>query len=151
MRRAEGVVHVEIGERCERASEAGVVFLLFRVKAKVFEKHDVAAGLRRAYSRGRRVANAVVGEGHRTPEQLRKALGNRTQAEFGIRLALRTTKMACENDRGAVVERVAYRGQRRSHPRVVADDAVLDRHVEVDADKDTCALEREIFDRQLRH
>ena len=42
MRRAEGIVDVALGERCQLAAEVGVVGLLSRLEAHVFEHHHLA-------------------------------------------------------------------------------------------------------------
>ena len=52
-------------------------------------------------------------------------------------------------DRRALVEGVRDGRQRRADARVVADRAVLDRHVEIDADEDLLAPQIEVADRQL--
>ncbi len=71
---------------------------------------------------------------------------------LGIGLAFRSPEMRRQDDRGALVERVLDRRQRRADARVVGNRAVLDRHVEVHADEDALAGEIEIRDapRQLR-
>ena len=150
MRRAERIVHVQIGERGQRRRELRIVFLFLRVEPQVFEQHDAAAGcLRLIHDPARLVADAVVDERHGLAEELGEAIGDRPQAHLRIHFALRPAQMAREHDGGAVIERVLDRRQRRADPRVVADDAVLQRDVEIDADEDALALEIEIPDRKF--
>ena len=80
-----------------------------------------------------------------------KSIGHRLQAELRRRLALRPAEVRGENHRRALVERVLNRRQRRGDARVVGDRAVLERHVEVDADEDTLAAQIEILDRVFVH
>ena len=91
------------------------------------------------------VADAVGRERDRPAEQLRQAIGDRPQAQLRFDLALRPAEVAGEDDRRALLERVLNGRQRRLDARVVADDAVLERDVEVDADEDALALEIEIL------
>src|SRR5215467_7610945 len=122
------------------------------MKPEVFEQDHAASRLRRANRLCRGVADTVVGEHHRHAEELRQAIDERPQAEFRSGLALRASEMAREDyRRRALVERVLDSWQRRANARVVADDAVFQRHVEVDANEDALTLQGEIFNRQLRH
>src|SRR5439155_3709691 len=110
------------------------------------------AGLGSADSVRGGLADAVVGENDRHAEQLRQPVDERPQAEFRVRRALRPPEVARQNYRSrALIERVLDRRERRANTSVVADDAVFQRHVEVDANEDALALELKIFNRQLRH
>src|SRR5215831_11218449 len=122
------------------------------MKTQVFEQHHTASRRSGANRIRRDVADTVVGEHHGHAEELRQAIDERPQAEFRSWLALRASKMARQNySRRALIERVLDRRQRRANARVVADDAVFQRHVEVDANEDALTLQGEIFNRQLRH
>ena len=145
MRGAKGVVHVARGERRQRLCECGVVLFFLRMKAQVLEQDDVAL------HRARLLADAVGREGDRLPEQLGQAIRDRPQAHVRVDLALGSSQVAREHDRRALSERVLDGGQRRLDARVVADDAVLQRDVEVHADENALALEIQIFDREFRH
>ncbi len=151
VRRAERVVHVHVGERRELLRERRVVFLFFGMKAQVLEEYDRGAlRVRGVNGLVRGVADAVFGERHRPAEQLREPGGHRTQAHVGIRLAFRPPQVAREDHRAAAFEHVLNRRQRSADAGVVADHAVLQRDVEVDADEDPLALEVEIPDRELQ-
>ena len=103
VRRAERVVHVEVGERRERLRERRVVLLFLGVEPQVLEQHDAAArGVDLLHRASRLVADAVVGERHRRAEQLGQAIRDRPQAHLRVRLALRAPEMAREHDRRAV-------------------------------------------------
>ena len=149
VRRPERVVHVDVGERGELGRERRVVLLFLGMEAKVFEQHDVAAGLRLGDGLPCRFTNAVAREHDLPPEERREVRRDRLEAVFRVRLAFRTTQVRGEDDGGALVERVLDGRQRRAHAGVVADDAVLERHVEVDADENALALEIEVADREF--
>ena len=147
VRRAERVVHVEIGERGQRGREPGVVLLLFGMEPQVLEQHDAAAAgvdhLHGVLAPALPMQSLTNSTGR--PSSSVEMPGDRRQAELRVRLALRPAEMAGEDDRGAPLERVADRRQRRRDARVVGDPAVLQRNVEVDADEDALALEVEIL------
>ena len=42
MSSAKGIVDIEIAEGCELAGESGIVLLLFRVEAQIFQQQDLA-------------------------------------------------------------------------------------------------------------
>ena len=152
VRRPERIVHVEIGERGECGRESRIVLLFLGVEAEVLEKdHAAARTVDHLHGILRRRADAVVDELHGPSEQLREVTCDGRQAELRVRLSLRPTEMAGEDDGGAAIERVSNRRQRRRDPRVVGDPAVLQRNVEVDANEDALALEVEVLDRELRH
>ena len=97
MRRAERVVHVDVGERRQLLRERRVVLLLLGVEADVLEQHDdrppspAPAAIGRF---GAGSADAVVGEHDRAAEQLRQPRRDRLQAELRARAALRAGRGA---------------------------------------------------------
>jgi hypothetical protein len=69
MRRTEGVVHVNVGERREAAREGGIVLLLLGMEAQVLEQQHFAG----RELRGLRLdgaADAIAREPHGACEQL---------------------------------------------------------------------------------
>ena len=152
MRRAERVVDVGVAETSERAGEARLLLrlLLPRVEAQVLQQQHLTWPERARCPLGRG-AHAVVDEGDLLAEPLGQALAHRAQAQLGPRHALRTTEVAHQHHRRAVLERMADRRQCRDDPCVVRDAAVLDRHVEVDAQEDALACQIEVRDAQLGH
>ena len=121
------------------------------MKAEVLDEDDAAAALRFANRPGDLVADAVAGECHRTIQQGGHALGDGLKTQLRIAFPLRTSKMAGQHHRGTAIERIADGRQRGADARLVADAAVLDRNVEIDADKDAFPRQLQVFNRQLRH
>ena len=73
MRRRERVIDIEIAVHRQGGGKVRIVGLLAGVKAKVFEQKHLTA-LERGHRRTGRWANAVIGERHRTAEQLAERL-----------------------------------------------------------------------------
>ena len=154
VRRAERVVHVELGQRGQR---------LRRTPDRSFPPPRETGGSRaarrvprdRCASRdralGRCLADAVVANATGRPTSSDEPRGDGRRLNSAVRLAFRPAQMAREDDGRALLERVLDRRQRGPDARVVADHAVLERDVEVHADEDALAGEVEIPDRQLRH
>ena len=74
----EGVVDVDVAELGQRGDERGIVLLLARVEAGVFEQQDVA-GLHRGDRGFGRGADAVLGEGDRPARRCARRGGDRLQ------------------------------------------------------------------------
>ena len=150
MRRAERIVRRRRPRATRAPRELRIVLFLFRVEAEVLEQHDAAA--RRCASSTAccaGVADAVVGEHDRPAEQLGEAIatGRRLNSGVGLpfgrpRWLARMTVAPCSSAYWIV-------GSDDWIARVVADDAVLERDVEVDADEDPLALEIEVADGEL--
>ena len=151
MRRAKRVVHVKVGERRELLGKRRIVLLFLRMKSKIFQQHHAAAFRFVHLLNGclRLLADAVVRKRDGAPEQPAHRRHHRLQAVLRIHLALRTAEVRGQDRRRAVVQRVRDRRQRRSDARVVADFAVFERHVEVDADEHTLAAQIEIANGKL--
>ena len=99
VRRAEGVVHVGVGELGEAPREGGVVRLLARVEPQVLEHHDGIAG--------QRLGHRVREPGHGPAEELLEPLGGPTGREAGVDLPLRPPEVRGEHERRAAVEQLA--------------------------------------------
>jgi hypothetical protein len=120
VRGAEGVVHVDLGERGELTGEARLVLLLPGMEAEVLEQHDVPRphlphGLLHL------VAHAVLGEAHRLPQQLRQLRRHRPQAVARVRLPLGATEVGGEEEDAAGARQLADRRDRLLQPGRVAD------------------------------
>src|SRR5206468_12093845 len=116
-----------------------VVLLFFGMKPKVFEQDHAATAAMHGVDRALRgLPDAILDERDPPAKQLREPRGDRLQREVRRRPPLRPSAMTCEYDGRAMLERVRDGRQRSANARVVADAAVLDRHVEVDAHE--CAL-----------
>ena len=151
MRHAERVVDVEIGALGQLGGEGFVVALLPGVEAEVLEQHDAA--LWRARHDGSCLgAHAVACEDDGAAQQLAETRGHGPEAELRPDHALRTPEMRGQYYAGgAGVERVLDGRQRGPDARVVADDAPVQRDVEVDADEHTPSAKLEVADRSLGH
>ncbi len=145
VRRAEGVVDVDLGEGGEALGEGGVVPLLARVEAGVLEDEDVAVGERRHGRLGHR-ADAVGGEGDGRAEELPELLRHRGERVLRVGRPLRLAEVGGEDDPRSLLAGEADRREGLRDPRVVLHDAVLDRDVEVDAQEDAAAGELEVPD-----
>ena len=152
VRRTERIIHVHVRERRQLFRKSAVVLFFLRVEPEVLEQHHLAAPRRPIDRRARGVTDAVLGKLDRTAEKLGEPGGDRLQGVLGIGFAFRPPEMRRQDDRGALVECVIDRRQRRADASVVGNRAVLDRHVEVHADEDARAGEIEIGNapRQLR-
>ena len=84
MRGAEGVVHVDVGERRERGGEVGIVLLLARVEAQVLEQQQLP-GAELGDRGGGALADALLAEGDARAEQLGQARRERAQRESRAR------------------------------------------------------------------
>ncbi len=156
VRAAEGVVDVDVAERRELLGEGWIVGLFFGVEAQVFQQQGLA-GLKLARHLLRDFADAVGREGdilarlEDVIEQEAQAGDQRPQAHGFDRLALGPAEVRAEDDLGLVAQGVLDGGQRLADAGVVGDDAVLQRHVEVDANEHTLVREVEIPDRKFGH
>ena len=167
MRGAESVIDVNIAELGEAGTEGfhffriglelGTVFELYLalfldVEAEVLQQDHVARlGLGAGGLNFR--ADAVVEELHRLAEQLRERIGDGLEGKFLDALAVRTAKVAHQNHRRTLVERVFDGRQRRLNALGVGDGTggfVL-RDVEIHADQGAFALQVEIFNKQFGH
>ena len=105
MRRAEGVVDVDVAQRRHLSRERVVVLLLALVEAAVLEQHDLPR-LQRVEPRA--AVDPVAHERHRHAEQLGQALRDRRQRVLGLPLAFgRPAEMRGHHHRRAARERVA--------------------------------------------
>ena len=148
VRRAEGVVDVDVAQRRQLLGEPGVVAGLLRVEAEVLEQQDVAGPERGRGLRGRG-ADAVVRGRDGAAEQLGEARRHGRHAQPVDHLPLGPAEVGHEHDRAALVEQVRDRGQGGADARVVDDAAVFERHVEVDAHEHALARERIVGERAL--
>ncbi len=150
MRRSERVVDVHVRQIRQRLREVRIVGFFLRMEPQVLEQDRRRSGCR-GHDVCRRRTDAVGRERHRTVEELRQVFRHRLQAELRLRLALRPAEMRGEDHRGALLERVGDRRQRRAYPRVVGDARAVERHVEVDANEHAPPLEGEVTNRAQSH
>ena len=144
MRRAERVVDIDVAERGEAFREIDVVLFFLGVEAQVLEEDDATGGLAGNGALGWR-SDAVFRKTDVPAEQLLQASRYRTKAHVGIGLTLRSPEVRRQDDAArARLQRVFDRRDRLAYTRVIADDALLERDVEVHADEDALVLQIEI-------
>ena len=146
MRGAKRVVHIDVRERGELLGKVVVVLLLLGMKTEIFQQHD--ATLRsRLHGLRRDCAHAVGGKRDIHPKQFTRPRRDRTQTHLRVRFPFRPSKVrGKDHHRGSRLERVPNSRQRCLDAGVVADDAVFDRDVEVDANEHAPPLQIEIAD-----
>ena len=146
MRGAEGVEHEDVAIGGKGLGDLGVVLLLALVEADVLEHQDVAR-LERGHGLGGLLAIGVVDEIHVEAGELSELVGSRLERELGLgAIALGATEMAHENDLGVVLLQILDGGDGGAHAGVVGHDAVLQRHVEVDAHEHALAVHIDVAD-----
>ena len=158
VRRAEGIVHVDLGQRRQRFRESRIVGFLFRVEAQVLEQQHLAR-LELARHLFGNLAHAIRREGHVDAiaeflvEQLAQPDGHGPQRILRIRLALGPAQVRGQNHFGAVPQRVLDGGQRGHNARVVGNRLSVfgQRYVEINADKHPLVGQFDVFDRELGH
>jgi hypothetical protein len=127
-----------------------VVGLLLGMETQVLEEQDLA-WLEAAEGIGRPYPQGIAGDRHVAPKELRETLGNGPQPVRLDDLALGPTEVAGQDHRRALLEEQGDGRDRGPDARIVLDLAVLDGHVEVDADEHALAGGIEIADAQLVH
>ena len=103
MRRAEGVVHVDVREPRELHREARVVLLLLGMEAEILQQHDVARLHRRHHALGRR-ADAVRRQHDPSPELARQRVRDRLQRQLRLHLALRSAEVRGDDELALALE-----------------------------------------------
>jgi hypothetical protein len=91
VRRAEGVVDVNVGQRGELLRELRIVFLLFFVKAKILQQHDFGAGF--VNQRVDLRPDAIRREDDGAAQQLLQRGAHRREAPLGTFLAARAAEV----------------------------------------------------------
>ena len=146
MRGAERVHREHVAQRRVALRERLVVRELPDVEAHVLEQHDLTL-----VELGGGVE--VVGdEPHGPAQQLAQALGDGCQGIVAVRLPLRrAAEVGHDHDPGAGLERVLEGRDRGPQPRVRADPSAVERHVQVLADQQALAGERQRLHQQHGH
>ena len=119
----------------EASGEGGVVFLLFRTEADVFQQHDLARLQGRGHSLGLG-AGDVLCQRHRQLEELLQPAGHGLQAQLGVDLALGTAQMGAQDHGSILFQQIADGGQRAADADIIGDlSVVIQRNIEVAANK----------------
>jgi len=171
VRRAKGIVDVDVGEPGQRSAEGLDVFrigldlgnravgagdralaLFLKVEAQVFEQDDFA-GLDRGAGGFDFRPDTIGQKLYRASDQTRERGRHRCKTVCRHDLSVGTTEVGHENDGGTVVQRIFYRRQSCLDPLGVGDGAggLVLGDVEIDANQRALAFEGKIFDEQFGH
>ncbi len=145
MRRRERVVDVNVAERGELRDELRIVVLLALVEAGILEAEDFALphggdGSLRSF------ADAVRCERHRPVEHPGNGRDQRLQRLLRIK-SFRTPEMRQQDHLAALVGNFPDGRSRARDAGRIGDLAVLDRHIEVDADQHAFAPDIGLIER----
>jgi hypothetical protein len=145
MRGGEGVVHVDVAQRRDPSRQRIVVLLLALVEAAVLQQRGAAGGDVDPIQPAAHQRNVLT-------EQLGQAPRHRGQRFLLVELALgRTPEMRHQHQPCIPGQRVLDAGQGGADARVVADDPVFERHVEILAHQHPLAGEIEVGHLQDGH
>ena len=141
VRGAEGVVHIDIAQACQRLGEIDIALLLFLVEAQVLHQHNTAGSevLAEGFSLG---GQHVAAEDNLLAEDLGHRLHDVTQGKLVLRLAFRTAEVG-EQDGGTAVGQNLADGLFRAHDAgdIGHVELLVQRHVVVNADQGSFAAE----------
>ena len=136
---AERVVHVQIAIGSQLLGELGIILLLARIEADVFQKQDVSRLL--GFDQGFDFrSNDIRSERHLAAEIFLELLGDRLQAELGDFLPFGSPKMGHDDQARTVVKQIVDGGKSRLDAGVVRHGLAVERHIEIDADQNPLAL-----------
>jgi hypothetical protein len=148
--RGERIVDVEIGQFGEFRRERRIVGLLALVEARVFQHHDVAVA-QRGDGGLRDRSDTILGEGDGAAEHLGHGGGDRAQRHARHDLAFRPVEVAAHDHPRALAGQFGDRRQHALDARQVGDAPVAHRHVQIDAQQNPFARNREAIQRTDRH
>ena len=143
---AEGIENENVTIGSELLGDLGVVLLLTLVETDVLENEDLAR-LDGGDSLGSLLAVSVGDKGNVETRELGELLGDRLKGELRLEAStLGTAEVAHEDDASVVLNEIVDGGQGSLDTGGVANDAILDRHVEVNADENALAVDIDIAD-----
>ena len=143
---AEGIENEDVTIGSELLGDLGIVLLLTLIEADVLENEDLAR-LDGGNSLSSLLAVGVGDKGNVETRELSELLGDRLEGQLGLEAgALGTAEMAHEDDASVVLNEVVDGGQGSLDTGGVANDAILDRHVEVNADENALAVDIDVAD-----
>mmetsp|Transcript_11276 Transcript_11276/g.42088 ORF Transcript_11276/g.42088 Transcript_11276/m.42088 type:complete len:300 (+) Transcript_11276:515-1414(+) len=144
VRRAKGVVDVEVRDGRQLSSELRFVLLLRCVEAQVLQEADGARG-HACHGLGHRIPNAVVHVDHRgVGQQLSESRGHGRHDHVRLALAFGSAQVRHEHHLGALLQQRFDGGERLAHARVIRDARgvlLVQRHIEVHAHETHFALD----------
>jgi hypothetical protein len=154
MRRAKGVVHVEIAQLRERFGERRIVCFFARMEANVLQQCDIAL----VHVRDdlfRDLPDRVVAERDRMIDERVQIIADRPQRIFLDRLPLRPPEMRHQDRLRAIFAEVIDGRQTFTDASVIGDGALatpfFGGNVEIDPDQQALALHLEITQREFIH
>ena len=143
---AEGIEDENVAIGSEDLGDLGIVLLLTLVETDVLENEDLAR-LDSGDSLGSLLAVGVGDKGNIEARELSELLGDRLKGELRLEAgAIGTAEVAHEDDASVVLNEVVDGGQGSLDAGGVANDAILDRHVKVNADKNALAVDIDVAD-----
>lgn len=132
---AEGIENEDVTIGSELLGDLGIVLLLTLVETDVLENEDLAR-LDGGNGLGGLLTIRVSNKSNVKARELGELLGDRLEGELGLEAStLGTAEVAHEDDASVVLNEVVDSGQGCLDAGGVANDAILDRHVEVNADE----------------
>src|SRR5262249_30829288 len=151
MRGAKSVANKKAIAKCgELFGKSLVVLLFLGMETNVFE--DQHFPIAKSFALALRTrTHAIKRESHWLAEKLFQLLGSRTQRILRIGPALGASKSRSKNEAPTFLNGEAKCGERFADARVIRDDGILERDVEVNAKENAFALEVEVVDGELVH
>ncbi len=149
MRRREGIIHIDVAERCELRHEARLVLLFLLVEPGVLQTEDVPRIHRVDRGLGL-VADAVLGKRDGPLDDARDRRRDRFERLLGV-MPFRAAEMRKQDHLAAFVGDLGNGVCDAVDARGVGDDAVLHRHVEVDAQEDAFVRHVHVVQRTEGH
>ena len=143
---AEGIENEDVTIGSELLGDLGIVLLLTLVKTDVLENEDLAR-LDGSDSLSSLLAVGVGDKGNVETRELSELLGDGLEGQLGLEAgALGTAEVAHEDDASVVLNEIVDGGQGSLDTGGVANDAILDRHVKVNADENALAVDIDVAD-----
>src|SRR5688500_5609381 len=143
MCRPEGIVHEDIGQPGQFLRERRIVLLFLRVKTEIFEQEDVVPhGMYRPL--GLR-PHVVVREQHFLAEEVRHPSRDRRQRQLRLH-TLWAPEVRADDNLCPLLHQVLNRWERFLDSRVVCDQSVFERYVEVRPEKHLFARDVDVTD-----
>ena len=107
---AKRIIHVDVGQVCQRTTEGRVISFFLGVETQIL-KHDDRPGRKLVDLALNRRSHTIWSEMHRTTQQFPEERGHRFETESRCDYAPRTPKMRREQDGRTLGEGVLYGGQ----------------------------------------
>ena len=143
---AEGIENEDVTIGSELLGDLGVVLLLTLVETDVLENEDLTR-LDGGDSLSSLLAIRVGNKSNVKARELSELLGDRLKGELRLEAGtLGAAEVAHEDDASVVLNEVVDGGQGSLDTGGVANDAILDRHVEVNADENALAVDIDVAD-----